>query len=107
MTESVVESANSGIESANFTAGSAENPLKIGLWVRAFSENRVCPPPVMEYVVITVASYELITTCCTQPTNQNGDKQRVGIFHISEGENAVNRRAQYGRTGRGGEWLLK
>ena len=37
MTESVVDSADSGIESADFTAGSAENPLKIGLWVRAFS----------------------------------------------------------------------
>ena len=37
MTESLVESADSGIESADFTADSAENPLKIGLWVRAFT----------------------------------------------------------------------
>ena len=35
--KSVEESANSGIESADSTADSAENPLKIGLWVRAFS----------------------------------------------------------------------
>ena len=34
--KSVVESANSGIESANFTADFAINPLRIGLWVRAF-----------------------------------------------------------------------
>ena len=32
----VVESADSGIESADSTADSASNPLKIGLWVRAF-----------------------------------------------------------------------
>ena len=37
MTESVVESADSGIESTDFTADSAENPLRIGLWVRALS----------------------------------------------------------------------
>ena len=35
--ESVVESANSGLESADSTADSAKNPLKISLWVRAFS----------------------------------------------------------------------
>ena len=36
--KSVVESADSGIESADSTADSAANPLKIGLWVRAFTE---------------------------------------------------------------------
>ena len=35
--ESTVESVNSSPESANSTANSATNPLKIGLWVRAFS----------------------------------------------------------------------
>ena len=36
ITESVVELAQSGIESADFdTADSAANPLKIGLWVQA------------------------------------------------------------------------
>ena len=35
MTELVVESADSGIESSDSTADSAENPLKIGLWVLA------------------------------------------------------------------------
>ena len=35
--KSVVESADSGIESADSTADSATNPLKIGLWVWAFS----------------------------------------------------------------------
>ena len=35
MTELVVESANSGIESSDSTADSAEKPLKIGLWVPA------------------------------------------------------------------------
>ena len=35
ITKSVVESADSGIESANSTADSAANPLKIGLWVWA------------------------------------------------------------------------
>ena len=42
--KSVVESADSGIGSANSTADSAANPLKIGLWVRAFiseQNNRV------------------------------------------------------------------
>ena len=34
--KSVVESANSGIESADSTTDSAANPLRIGLWVRAF-----------------------------------------------------------------------
>ena len=33
------------------------------------------------------------------PCNQRRGKQRVGIFHISERENAVNRRAQYGSNG--------
>ena len=37
ITESVVESADSGIESADSTADSAANPLKIGLWVRAYN----------------------------------------------------------------------
>ena len=36
ITESVVESTNSGIESADSTTDSAANPLKIGLWVLAF-----------------------------------------------------------------------
>ena len=34
--KSVVESADSGIESADSTTDYAQNPLKIGLWVRAF-----------------------------------------------------------------------
>ena len=34
--KSVVESADSGIELADSTAYSATNPLRIGLWVRAF-----------------------------------------------------------------------
>ena len=37
--KSVVESADSGIESANSTTDSATNPLRIGLWVRAFTVN--------------------------------------------------------------------
>ena len=37
ITESAVESADYWIESANSTADSAANTLKIGLWVRAFS----------------------------------------------------------------------
>ena len=37
ITKSVVESADSGIESANSTANSAANPLKISVWVWAFS----------------------------------------------------------------------
>ena len=41
-TESVVESADSGIESADSTADYAENPLKIGLWVRALSLEGHC-----------------------------------------------------------------
>ena len=35
--KSVLESADSGIESADSTADSATIPLKIGLWVWAFS----------------------------------------------------------------------
>ena len=35
--KSVVKSANSGIESADSTANSAANPLRIGLWVGALS----------------------------------------------------------------------
>ena len=38
ITESVVKSANSGIELANFTTDSATNPLKIGLRIWAFRE---------------------------------------------------------------------
>ena len=34
--KSVVESADSGIESTDSTADYASNPLRIGLWVRAF-----------------------------------------------------------------------
>ena len=37
--ESVVESTDSGIELANYTAHSAANPLKMGLWVRAFNQH--------------------------------------------------------------------
>ena len=41
ITESVVESADSAVESADSTADStadsSEDPVKIGLWVRAFS----------------------------------------------------------------------
>ena len=37
ITKSVLELADSGIELADSTADSAESPLKIGLWVRAFS----------------------------------------------------------------------
>ena len=33
--KSVVESADSGIESADFTTDSATNPLRIGMWVQA------------------------------------------------------------------------
>ena len=36
--KSVVESADSGIESAHSTAYSASNPLRIGLWVGTFHE---------------------------------------------------------------------
>ena len=35
--KSVVESADSGIETADSPADSASNPLRIGLWVRAFT----------------------------------------------------------------------
>ena len=35
ITESVVESAVSAVESADSTADSSEDPVKIGLWVRA------------------------------------------------------------------------
>ena len=37
ITESVVKSAGSGIESADSTGDSATNPLKIHLWVWALS----------------------------------------------------------------------
>ena len=36
ITESVVESVDSAVESANSTTNSAADPVKIGLWVRAF-----------------------------------------------------------------------
>ena len=36
--KSVVESADSGIESADSTADSTTNPLRIGLWVRALRQ---------------------------------------------------------------------
>ena len=39
--KSVVESTNSGIESADSTADSAIIPLKIGLWVWALMETLV------------------------------------------------------------------
>ena len=39
--KSVVESADSGIESADSTADYASNPLRIGLWVQAFILNVV------------------------------------------------------------------
>ena len=39
-----------------------------------------------------------------QSTDQRRVKQRVGIFPRSDGENAVNRRAQYGNTEWGREW---
>ena len=38
--KSVVESADSGIESAESAPDSAVNPLRIGLWVRVFSVPR-------------------------------------------------------------------
>ena len=37
ITESVVESADYAVESADCTADSSEDPVKIGLWVRAFT----------------------------------------------------------------------
>ena len=40
--KSVVESADSGIESADPTTDSAIIPLKIGLWVWAFRGRRCC-----------------------------------------------------------------
>ena len=42
--------------------------------------------------------------CATVPCNQHRGKPHVGIFPRSEGENALNRRAQYVCTGRGGEY---
>ena len=37
ITKSVVESADSGVESADSITDSAADPVKIGLWVRALS----------------------------------------------------------------------
>ena len=48
----------------------------------------------------------LFPASTTAPCNQRRGKQRVGIFPRSEGENAINKRAQYGRTERDGEWTV-
>ena len=47
----------------------------------------------------------LFPACATAPCNQRRVHQRVGIFPRSRGENVVTRRAQYGSTERGGEWM--
>ena len=39
ITESVVESADSAVESADSNTNTAADPLKIGLWVRAFRQS--------------------------------------------------------------------
>ena len=44
----------------------------------------------------TRLAVSLFPACATAPCNQRRGKQRVGIFPRSEGENALNRRAQYG-----------
>ena len=50
----------------------------------------------------------LCPACATPPCNQRWVHQRiVAIFPRSGGENAITRRAQYGCTGRGGEWLKR
>ena len=41
ITKSVVESADSGLESTNSTTDSAADPVKISLWVRAFGEQGI------------------------------------------------------------------
>ena len=46
----------------------------------------------------------LFPACATVPCNQRRGKHRIAIFPRSKGEHAVNRRAQYGCTGRGREW---
>ena len=40
ITESVEESADPAVESPDSTTDSAKNPLKIGLWVRAFTVSK-------------------------------------------------------------------
>ena len=45
----------------------------------------------------------LFPACATALCNQHRGKQRIGIFPRSEGENALNRRAQYECMGYGGE----
>ena len=47
----------------------------------------------------------LFPACDTVPCNQRRGKQCVGIFPRYEGEKALNRRAQYGCTEHGGEWV--
>ena len=47
----------------------------------------------------------LFPACATVPYNQCRIHQHIGIFPRSEGENAVTRRAQYRRMGRGREWV--
>ena len=47
----------------------------------------------------------LFSACATAPCNQRRSKKPVGIFPRSEGENALNRRAQYGCRECGGEWI--
>ena len=55
--KSVVESAGSGIESADSTADSAIIPLKIGLWVWVFSKNTKFTGRYYIYVLMCILDY--------------------------------------------------
>ena len=66
ITESVVESVDSGIESADSTADSAANPLKIGLWVRALSdEPGVFLPKYSQMAILHAAHFRRVVNLTT------------------------------------------
>ena len=58
--KSVVESADSGIESADSTVDPVANPLKIGVWVRAFTLSPPISPNPFDLDLTYLADLDLI-----------------------------------------------
>ena len=57
VTESVVEAADSAVESADSTADSAADPVKISLWVWAFSPKQGLSGPFLVFLDQYLAMY--------------------------------------------------
>ena len=59
ITELVVQSADSGIESADCTTDSIADPVKIGLFVRAFSPDRISVLAIMCFLIVMESSISI------------------------------------------------